>query len=147
PPYVAGFDRFYEVPAARPVAAKSSDVEEESEEEEDPSSEGPTNTLLDDPVSGGLLLLAELYCLSCHAAEGPTADRILRKPAPYLGEVASRANPEYLRKFIRNPHATKPGTTMPDLLGAVPADEGDATAEAITHYLASLVEKPWHPTG
>ena len=97
-------------------------------------------------VRGGMLLLGELNCTSCHAAEGPAAMAIDAKQAPLLGEVAARANPKYLRRFILDPHGVKPGATMPNLLTGV-AKEAEATAEALAHYLASIATSPWRATG
>ena len=44
---------------------------------------------------------------------------------------------EWLRKYLANPHQLKPGTTMPDLIAALPASIRGATVEALTHFLAS----------
>jgi mono/diheme cytochrome c family protein len=98
-------------------------------------------------MRGGLLLLGELNCTSCHAAEGPAAMTIDAKQAPLLGEVAARANPLYLKRFILDPHSAKPGATMPNLLAGVERKEAEALAEAITHYLASIATTAWRATG
>ncbi|MGI9244333.1 MAG: hypothetical protein ACR2RV_26275, partial [Verrucomicrobiales bacterium] len=60
------------------------------------------------------------------------------RKAPRLAAVGGRGNPDYLKAFIESPHDVKPGSTMPDLLGAVPPEERRAVAESITHYLVSL---------
>src|SRR5262245_54976815 len=62
------------------------------------------------PAVGGALLLSELNCVSCHATDGP-----MKKQAPVLDGIASRAHIEHLRKYIADPHVLKPGTTMPAL--------------------------------
>ena len=93
--------------------------------------------LTTDPVRGGLILLGELNCTSCHAADASLAAQILRKQAPILDKVGSRVRPSYLRAFLSDPHAVKPGTTMPHLLAALPAEEKAATVEALVHFLAS----------
>src|SRR4051812_40127410 len=67
-----------------------------------------------DAVYGGLLLLGELNCTSCHAADDALASQVVKKQAPILDEIGSRAKPEYLTKFLANPQALKPGTTMPN---------------------------------
>ena len=95
--------------------------------------EGPGS----DAVAGGLILLGELNCTSCHEAGGAIEGQVLRKRAPILDSVGSRVRPEYLRAFLDDPHAVKPGTTMPDLLGALPAGEKAETVEALVHFLAS----------
>jgi cytochrome c553 len=85
-----------------------------------------------DTAAGGRLLLSELNCVSCHAA-GETS--LARKQAPVLDHVGSRVRISYLRKYLADPQAAKPGTTMPHLLA------GDADAkekvEALVHFLAS----------
>lgn len=85
----------------------------------------------------GRLLLADLNCQSCHNA-GKTGDAWLgAKQAPILDEVGARVKPEYLRSFLFDPQATKPGTTMPNLLAHLPEGERRSAVEALTHFLAS----------
>ena len=81
------------------------------------------------PVEGGKLLLTELNCVVCHAADG-----VVARKGPVLDAVGSRVRPAWLRQFLTNPQATKPGTTMPDMLGGV-ADRGKAV-EALVQYLS-----------
>jgi mono/diheme cytochrome c family protein len=81
---------------------------------------------------GGQILLTELSCVACHQADGGSASR---RQAPVLDQVASRVRVGHLRKFLHDPQAVKPGTAMPDLLGAGP--ERDRKVEALTHFLAS----------
>ncbi len=117
--FVAGFERFYQDKA------------------------GDKSAL----VRGGVLLLGELNCTACHAAQGPAARAIDAKQAPLLGEVAARANPKYLRRFILDPYGVKPGATMPNLLAGLAETEAQTTADAITHYLASISTSAWRATG
>jgi mono/diheme cytochrome c family protein len=90
-----------------------------------------------DPVEGGLLLMGELGCASCHRAEGGAADHVGRKQAPVLDGVGSRVRPAYLRAFLADPRGVKPGTTMPDPFAGWPAGERAEAVEALTHLLAS----------
>jgi len=90
-----------------------------------------------DPAMAGLILLGELNCASCHDA-GAKANLINTKAAPDLSSVGQRINPKYLAKFIADPTATKPGTTMPNVMAKLNANQRSAAANAITHYLASL---------
>jgi mono/diheme cytochrome c family protein len=83
----------------------------------------------------GRLLLGELNCTSCHAAEGEP--HILRKQAPVLDGVGSRVKRTWLRQFLSDPHATKPGTTMPDVLAGMPEPDKERRVEALLHFLAS----------
>jgi cytochrome c2 len=85
-----------------------------------------------DAVRGGQLLMGELNCLSCHS----TAETAyLRKQAPVLDGVANRIRISYLRKFLRDPQAVKPGTTMPGLFAADPA--AAEKVEALVHFLGT----------
>ena len=89
-----------------------------------------------DNVRVGRILLGELSCTSCHAlAEEPAG--VLRKQAPILDAVGSRVRPDYLRRYLQNPHTAKPGATMPDVLSALDADARGETVEALVHFLAS----------
>ena len=82
------------------------------------------------PAEGGNLLLTELNCVTCHAAEGVTG-----RKGPVLDAVGSRARPAWIRQFLTNPAASKPGTTMPDMLSGVP-DRARAV-EALVQFLAT----------
>lgn len=89
-----------------------------------------------EPDLKGLVLVEELNCVACHAAEGGLSER--SKKSPRLGEIGARVNPSYLEAFIENPHQTKPGTTMPDVLARLRSEERKETATALTHFLLSL---------
>lgn len=103
-----------------------------------------------EPVVGGLagaelsqdmkgqVLVEEMNCVACHAAEGSLAAR--SRKAPRLAEIGARVHPAWLAQFLANPHGTKPGTTMPDAMGYLPAEEKSRAAEALTHFLMS--QKP-----
>ena len=96
-----------------------------------------------DAALGGQLLLGELNCTSCHKADAAAAALIQNKQAPVLDAVGARVRPQYLRRFLADPQAVKPGTTMPNLFAALPAAERKQTVEALVHYLASTA-KPAH---
>lgn len=82
------------------------------------------------PAEGGKLLLRELNCIACHETEGVAA-----RKGPVLDSVGSRVRPVWLRQYLTNPQAAKPGTTMPDMLSGV-ADRGKAV-EALVQFLAT----------
>jgi mono/diheme cytochrome c family protein len=90
-----------------------------------------------DAIKGGRLLLSELNCLSCHKPQAAQEAVLPRKQAPILDGVGGRIRRSYLRKFLRDPQAIKPGTTMPNLFAAVPEAERDAKIEALVHFLAA----------
>src|SRR5262245_7330167 len=83
-----------------------------------------------EPAAGGRLLLGELNCTSCHAADGQA-----KKQAPILDGIGGRARVSHLRKYIADPQAVKPGTTMPDLLAGDP--DRATKVEALVQFLAS----------
>lgn len=91
-----------------------------------------------DPELKGQVLIEELNCAACHVGDASLAAR--SKKAPRLAEVGSRVNPAYLETFLRNPHGTKPGTTMPDVLARLGEEERAGVARSITHFLSSLKE-------
>ena len=85
-----------------------------------------------DAAGQGRVLIEELRCVWCHA--GP----VKRKLGPNLSEVGARVDAGYLRRFLLDPADADPGTQMPDVLVAVPADEREVTVDVLTHYLTSL---------
>ncbi|MBK8096763.1 MAG: c-type cytochrome [Planctomycetes bacterium] len=84
----------------------------------------------------GRVLLEELGCTACHA--GATPERARPPRGPDLTHIAARVRPDYLVAFLRDPHATEPGTPMPDLPGLRDDGERQATATAIAAWLGSL---------
>lgn len=92
-------------------------------------------------VEAGLLLLGELSCTSCHAASEGQARHLTAAPPPRLSgdttAVGRRLRPEWLATYLREPHAAKPGTTMPQMLGGLDDAQRSATVEALTHFLAA----------
>jgi len=96
-------------------------------------------------VLRGQVLLSELNCVSCHATTAPLLLEGVRL-APDLARVGERTNPHYLKRYIADPAAVKPGTTMPNVMTGMSASEREASAEAITHYLLSLTESRFEPT-
>lgn len=102
---------------------------------QEPAVPGAASSRLD-PELKGLVLIEELNCAACHPGDPSLAAR--SKKAPRLSGVGSRVNPAYLEAFIRDPHGTKPGTTMPDLLGHLDRAERAQVAASLTHFLATL---------
>lgn len=83
----------------------------------------------------GRVLLSELGCIACHAPGASDVDPAPR--GPNLATVGSRVRPEYLLRFLADPHTTEPGTPMPDLPGRRTAGERTADAAALAAYLGS----------
>lgn len=82
----------------------------------------------------GRLLIGELRCAACH--EGMHAD--VMKETPDLANVGSRLTADYVRRFLTAPATAQPGTTMPDILGALSPEQRDETVDSLTAYLMSL---------
>ncbi len=89
-----------------------------------------------DPELKGQVLIEELNCAACHAGDASLKAR--SKKAPRLAEVGSRVKPSYLESFILDPHANKPGTTMPDALASLGTAEKKQAGAELTHFLLSL---------
>ncbi|HEY2411599.1 MAG TPA: PA14 domain-containing protein [Pirellulaceae bacterium] len=87
-------------------------------------------------VAAGQLLLGELNCTACHAAPEAAATQIDRKSPPILDTVASRVRLEYLHRFLADPQATKPGTTMPNVLADKSEAERAEIVDTLVHFLA-----------
>ncbi len=83
-----------------------------------------------DPLAGGQLLLGELNCTSCHATAEPT---LAKKQAPVLDTVGGRVKASYLKRYLADPRAEKPGTTMPHVLANDP--EKEKKVQALVTFL------------
>lgn len=89
-------------------------------------------------VDMGEVLLGELNCVSCHQARPRVLARLGQRNEPVLGRDGLKWTASWLREWLEKPHATKPGTGMPDLLhGMEPAARGEAV-DTLTHYLISV---------
>lgn len=89
-------------------------------------------------VDPGERLISELNCIACHAAERAVADRLWSRKAPLLGQVGARLTPEHLHAWLTDPHAVKPGTTMPQLFAGLDPAMLERVVEPLTHFLVSL---------
>lgn len=87
-----------------------------------------------DAIDAGRLLIAELGCTACHrTAVGGLAP----KAGPDLSGVGTRVEAAWLRRYLADPAAAAPGTTMPHVLAAVPPAERAATLDALVAHLAT----------
>jgi mono/diheme cytochrome c family protein len=93
----------------------------------------------------GLVALGELGCASCHAA-GTLASRLTTRTAPDLAAVGRRLDPKYIAAFLHDPQGTKPGTTMPHVLGVLNKTDRDAAVTALTQFLVSRSTQRFTPT-
>src|SRR5438445_432588 len=76
-----------------------------------------------DAVKGGQLLLGELNCISCHRPDAAHEAVLLRRQAPTLDGLGGRVRRSFLKKFLADPQAVKPGTAMPNVLAGLPEPE------------------------
>jgi mono/diheme cytochrome c family protein len=95
-----------------------------------------------DPINGGRLLLAELSCINCHAPAAGLVPYLTQRQAPILDGVGQRIRHGYLKKFISDPEAVKPGTTMPRLFAGMTEQEKEPLVEALVQFLASTGTLP-----
>lgn len=85
-------------------------------------------------TSQGALLFQQMGCTACHMIDGQGASG----PGPDLSHIGSEPydqlsnTPDFLLKWIKDPKAEKPTTTMP----AIPMT--DAQRQAIVNYLVGL---------
>ncbi|MBL8852794.1 MAG: hypothetical protein JNK57_02365 [Planctomycetaceae bacterium] len=98
------------------------------------------------PELHGLVQIQRWNCTACHhgndAEDGGV--NLAAKQAPNLNWSARHLNPAWMEQFIRDPHAVKPGTTMPNMLPENQADRAQ-TATAITHFLVSANDNQFAP--
>ena len=91
-----------------------------------------------DRDADGELLVGEFGCVHCHAVADTALRRLGGKQAPRLDSVGSRVTPQFLRSFLRDPSAHKPGTAMPNLLGPLQDEARESHVEDLVHFLSSL---------
>jgi mono/diheme cytochrome c family protein len=95
-------------------------------------------------IGSAVVLLGELNCISCHKPDDGQEPFLQRRQAPVLDHVGDRVRISYLRKFLSDPQAVKPGTTMPQLFAGIAKEEKEQKVEELVHFLAStgsLVEQ------
>ena len=85
----------------------------------------------------GAILVGELNCIRCHQMEEAKEELPLQRQAPILSDVGKRVSVSFLKKFLANPQATKPGTLMPNLFAGLSREEQQLRVDALTHFLAS----------
>jgi mono/diheme cytochrome c family protein len=85
----------------------------------------------------GRLLLGELNCVRCHKADDRQKSHLTAKEPPILDQIGGRVRPEYLRKYLSDPQAAKPGTMMPNILAGMEEEQKKQSVEALVHLLAS----------
>lgn len=87
-------------------------------------------------VQKGKVLLSELNCVACHDL-GAGNESIKPKGAPKLDNPTAQLRPDFLAHFIADPHKSRPGTTMPDMLRGLSNVERQRVGAAIADQLLS----------
>lgn len=101
-----------------------------------------TGTTPADAARRGQLLLGELGCIRCHKPAPDHEALFTRRTPPVLDHVGSRVRHGYLRRFLTDPQAVKPGTPMPNVLIGLDERTKQEAIEALTHLLASTGSVP-----
>jgi mono/diheme cytochrome c family protein len=83
-------------------------------------------------TDGGEVLLTELSCTACHLSGLPTFEP---KGGPDLSGVGRAIDAGWMRQFLLDPQAVKPGTTMPALLTAMSDAERSQCVDALVVFL------------
>ena len=97
----------------------------------------------------GAVLFDRFGCRSCHDDQRwqtLTGGSVSADRAPLLHEVGARFRPGELARYLADPHASKPGTRMPNLLASEPEHQREQIAVELTHYLLSRGEQVHQPT-
>lgn len=89
-----------------------------------------------DHVSEGLSLVRDLSCAACHVAESARWRALLAPPAaPLLAGEGRRPYPaDWLRRWVADPAATRPGSAMPSVSRRATEEE----IEDVIHFVRSL---------
>ncbi|MBC8325266.1 MAG: c-type cytochrome [Verrucomicrobia subdivision 3 bacterium] len=89
-------------------------------------------------IAAGEVLITELNCVACHAADEGQAHRFQRRPAPTLFTTHNPGSAGWLRHWLLDPQKLKPGTLMPDLLHGLDKENKPQAVDALRHYLVTL---------
>ena len=97
------------------------------------------------PELAGLVEIQKLNCTGCHQSDSPDPFKspVAAKQAPRLAWSAKWLNPEYISRFIADPHEVKPGTTMPRVLDHSDEAMSKKSAEMLTSFLISKAKNEY----
>jgi cbb3-type cytochrome oxidase cytochrome c subunit/cytochrome c2 len=86
-------------------------------------------------LNQGLELIERAGCYGCHPLPARFED--LGTPGPSLRHLAAKTTPDWVRQWLDDPHAIRPGTWMPQFFGVAGerSAESEAEIEIITRYL------------
>ena len=89
-------------------------------------------------VAAGEVLINELNCIGCHAADKSQSHLFETRAAPVLFTTHNSASASWLRHWLNDPHDLKPGTIMPDLLHGLTEKAKARAVDSLRHYLMYL---------
>lgn len=99
-------------------------------------------------LNAGLRIIERVGCYGCHKFAGHFDELHAEKKAgPSLTRVASKVQPDWIKKWLWNPKSYRPSTLMPAFWqthnNSDPdsIERGKVEVEAITHYLVKKSEK------
>jgi mono/diheme cytochrome c family protein len=72
----------------------------------------PISQTATDPTAGASLF-GESFCASCHAVQNAAGNLVGGNVGPELTRIGTKAKPEWLRAWVRNPRSYDPKTEMP----------------------------------
>ena len=93
-----------------------------------------------DPAAGGSLY-GESFCASCHAVQNAAGNLVGGNVGPELTRIGTKAKPEWLRAWVRNPRIYDPKTEMPHYRFSdqqVATMEGFLLAKTDSDFLANV---------
>ena len=85
-----------------------------------------------DSVLAGQLLIAELGCAACHETNDP---QLSARQAPVLDSAGARLRDTWVFRYLLDPQAIQPGTTMPHVLASLPESQREGAARALADFI------------
>ncbi|MES2596194.1 MAG: hypothetical protein V4662_12700 [Verrucomicrobiota bacterium] len=86
-------------------------------------------------AEAGEVLFSELSCAACHHESKPPVPTLKWKAGPDLSAAGDRLRAAWIRSYLADPAAVKPGTTMPNLLSGMEKEQKAQAIEDLTHHL------------
>ncbi|MGC8640500.1 MAG: c-type cytochrome [Isosphaeraceae bacterium] len=103
-------------------------------------------------LQAGYQRIVQYGCTGCHliGGEGSFGPDLTdeRTVGPNLSHIGNKLSPEWVKKWIKDPHAFRPDSRMPRFYGLTNNDaqddipKGDAEIQAIAHYLFARSTPP-----
>ena len=87
-------------------------------------------------ITAGVVLINELNCIACHAAN--KNHRFESRPAPILFTTHNPSSAGWLKHWLNDQNDLKPGTIMPDLLHDLDQKDKAHAVDVLRHYLVPL---------